>query len=101
MKLFFTVAPNQDFELRSMDIRAAFLQARELDRDVYLLPPKDIRKDGYVWKLKKPLYGLNDASRKFWLRVKELFAELGLQRLEGNEAIYYRKDRNGDFEDII
>ena len=46
MKLFFAVAANQDFKLRSMDIRAAFLQARELDRDVYLQPPKDIRKDG-------------------------------------------------------
>ena len=64
------MAANQDFKLRSMDIRAAFLQARELDRDVFLMPPKDIRKEGYVWKLKKPLYGLNDDSRKFWLREK-------------------------------
>ena len=51
--------------------------------------------------MKKPLYGLNDASRKFWLRVKELFAELGLQRLEGDEAIYYRKDKNGDLEGMV
>ena len=51
--------------------------------------------------MKKPLYGLNDASRKFWLRVKELFAELGLQRLEGDEAIYYRKDNNGDLEGMV
>ena len=29
MKLFFAVAANQDFKLRSMDIRAPFLQARE------------------------------------------------------------------------
>ena len=35
MKLFFPVTGNQDFELRSMDIRAEFLQARELDRDVF------------------------------------------------------------------
>ena len=67
------MAANQDFKLRSIDIRAAFLQARKLDRDVYLVPPKDIRKEGYVWKLKKLLYGLNDASRKFRLRVKEFF----------------------------
>ena len=73
MKLFFAVAANQDFRLRSMDIRAAFLQARELDRDVFLMPPKDIRKEGYIWKLKKPLYGLNYASRKFWFRVKASF----------------------------
>ena len=93
MKLFFAVAANQDFNLRSIDIRAAFLQAREFDRDVFSMTLKDIRKEGYVWKLKKPLYGLNDASQKFWLRVKELFAALRLQRLEGDEAVYYKKDK--------
>ena len=76
MKLFFAVAANQYFRLRNMDIRAAFLQARELDRVVFLIPPKNIRKERYVWKLKKPLYELFYASRKFWLRVKELFREL-------------------------
>ena len=76
MKLFFAVAANQDFKLRSIDKRAVFLQARELDRDIFLMPPKEIRKEGYVWKLKKPLYGLNDASRKFWLKVKNLFGDI-------------------------
>ena len=46
MKLFFAVAANEDFELRSIDIRAAFLQAKELERDIYLIPPKDVKKDG-------------------------------------------------------
>ena len=32
MKLFFSVAANEQFELRSVDIRAAFLQAIDLDR---------------------------------------------------------------------
>ena len=91
MKLFFAVAANEEFKLRSIDIRAAFFQAKELDREVYLMPPKDIRKEGYVWRLKKPLYDLNDASRKVWLRLKELFAELGLQRLKGDQAVYYKK----------
>ena len=36
MKMFFTVAANEDFELRKIDIRAAFLQARQLDRNVFL-----------------------------------------------------------------
>ena len=73
MKMFFSVAANEDFELRKIDIRVAFLQAKQLDRDVFLRPPKDIRKEGMIGKLKKPLYGLNDASRKFWLRVKNIF----------------------------
>ena len=45
MKLFFALATNEDFKLRSMDIRAAFLQARELDRDVFLMPPISGKKD--------------------------------------------------------
>ena len=86
MKLFFSVAANEGFQLRSVDIRAAFLQAKGLDREIYLMPPKDVKKEGVVWRLRKPLYGLNDASRKFWLRVKEVFTDIGLKRLEGDEA---------------
>ena len=54
MKMFFSVAANEDFELRKIDIRAAFLQARPLDREVFMRPPKDIRKEGMIWKLKIP-----------------------------------------------
>ena len=96
MKLFFSVAANEDFRLRSIYIRGAFLQAKDLDRDVYLMPPKDVRKEGYIWKLKKPLYGLNDTLGKFWLKVKNLFSEMGLKRLEGDEAVYYMINEKGD-----
>ena len=66
VKIFLAVAANEAFELESVDIRAAFLQSKELDRDVFVEPPKDLKKENIVWKLKKPLYGLDDASRKFW-----------------------------------
>ena len=45
MKIFFTVAANEDFELRKIDIRVVILQAKQLDRDVFLKPPKDIKKE--------------------------------------------------------
>ena len=53
-----------------MDIRAAFLQAKTLDREVFVRPPKDIEKEGVIWKLLKPLYGIDDASRKSYLKGK-------------------------------
>ena len=89
------VAGNSDFRLASVDIRAAFLQSRTLDQDVFMLPPPDIKKPGMIWKLKKPLYSLDDASRKFWLRVKEVLKSIGLKVMEGDEAFYYLH-RNGD-----
>ena len=57
---------------------------------MFLLPPADLKREGVLWKLKKPLYGLNDASRKFWLRVKRAFADFGLRRIEGDEALYLK-----------
>ena len=52
-KLFTAVAANFDFEIASVDIRAAFLQSKELKRDVFVVPPKDISKLGVIWKFKK------------------------------------------------
>ena len=36
------VAANRDFELASVDIQAAFLQAKVFDQEIYMEPPKDI-----------------------------------------------------------
>ena len=47
--------------------------------------PTDIKKPGVIWKLKKPLYSLDVASRKFWLIVKEVFlSKLNLRTLDGD-----------------
>ena len=53
MKMFFSVAANEDFELRKINIRTAFLQANQLDTKVFLQSPKDIKRDRYIWNLKK------------------------------------------------
>ena len=37
-KLLMAVATNEGFKLASVDIRAAFLQAKILDRDIFLEP---------------------------------------------------------------
>ena len=65
------------------------------------MPPKDVRREGYIWKLKKSLYGLNDSSRKFLLKVKNLFTDIGLKRLEGDEAVYYMLNKESNLDGII
>ena len=49
-------------------------------------PPKDMKKEGKILKLKKPPYGLGDGSRKFWLKVREVCDVCGLKILDGDEA---------------
>ena len=69
--------------------------------------PKDLKlqkikkkKNGMLWQLKKPLYGLSDASRRFWLRVKEVFEREGLKTLPGDEAFYY-KNVDGNIHGMV
>ena len=57
-------------------------------------PSKDIEKEGVIWKLLKPLYGLDDASRKFYLKVKETLQKMGLKTLPGDDAVY-SEHKNG------
>ena len=96
MKIYFAVAANEGFILRSIAIWLAFFQAKGLDREVYKKPPKAIKKEGKICKLKKPLYGLNDA-----LKVREVFDECKLRILDGDEAFYFRHDENDNLEGMV
>ena len=40
-------------------------------------------------EVKKPLYGLDDASWKFWLKLRDTLIALGLKVMPGDEALYY------------
>ena len=86
---------NNDFKVISMDKRTAFYKAKELDREVYVRPPYDIKKGGKIWKLLKPLNGLDDVSRQFYLKVKETLNELGLKTPPTDGAFYY-ENRDGN-----
>ena len=46
-----------------IDVKAAFLQGKHIDSDVYIEPPPEIEKKDMVWKLNVCVYGLSDASR--------------------------------------
>ena len=77
------------------------MQAKGLDRELYMEPPRYIKKDGKIWLLKKPIYGLNDVSRKFWLKVREVFNESRMKILKGDEVFYYCHDEEDNLEGMI
>ena len=89
-KLFTAIAANEGFSLMLIDIRVTFPQSKELKKEVFLVPPKDIMKQGILWKLKKPIYGLNIASRCFCLRVKDVLNHDKLNTLPADEPFNYK-----------
>lgn len=77
IKLFFVIAVHQGWHVKTADIKAAFLQGSDLDRAVYVRPPVERRRKGYLWKMIKRAYGFIDASRGFYLELRKVLEELG------------------------
>ena len=44
-----------------------------------------------LWKLNKTVYGLEDASRRWYLRVKDELRALGVQSSKYDEALFFWK----------
>jgi len=78
-RIFMSVAASKRWRCQTIDIKSAFLQGKTIDRDVYLQPPRDIKKDGTIWKLNKVVYGLNDAARNWYQSVIEFLIKLWYQ----------------------
>lgn len=89
LRITFALAASKGFEIDSIDIMSAFLQGKELERSVYVLPPKEAGVVNKLWKLKRALYGLIDASLHWYKRVSEELQNLGLKISSIDPAVFY------------
>ena len=100
LKVVFSIAASKKWKGNSIDIKAAFLQGASMDRDVYLRPPPEAKSDGKIWHLKKCVYGLNDASRYWYMRVRQELFKLNMKSSKYDKAIFYWYDK-GELSGII
>lgn len=75
-----------------MDIKSAFLQVMELSRDIYIRPPLEAGSANAIWKLKKCVYGLADASLYWYNKVKEIMLGTGGKMSQVDPAVFYWLD---------
>ena len=98
--MFLAIAANEGWQVECSDVRSAFLQSDKIDRDVYVHPPMERKREGYVWKLIKPCYGLDDASRKWFLSFKKTLSELGLVQSKRESCLFYYHT-NGKLDGLL
>ena len=89
IKMLITMAAQFGWSVRSQDVTAAFLQAKDLIREVHVQPPKDIQVEGRIWKLIKPMYGLDEASFLWYETLKEFLLQLGCEQLINDPAVFF------------
>ena len=70
-----------------------------IDRRVILKRPKCV-KTNKTWLLKKCVYGLQDASRKWYLKLNETLTQLGLGKISLDEDVYIWR-KNGEFKGMV
>jgi len=88
VKLALTIAASLKWKVRTMDVSAAFLQGRTIDRIVHVEPPKKVKKQGRVWRLQKGLYGLREVSRLWSEELSAYLATKGGQKMLGDDAVF-------------
>ena len=101
IKLFLLIAASKGWDVKTADIRCAFLQGSIIDRDIYVKPPMERRIKGVIWKMEKMAYGLIDAARGFYLELSKSLQELGCIQSTLDPALYYWNDSKQEMAGMI
>lgn len=71
MRLVMSLAVKRKLKACKMDVRCAYLQAKEFNRDKFVRSPPEEKNSAGLWKLLVPAYGLTDSGRLLYLTSYE------------------------------
>ena len=91
-----TVAARKKWVIKSRDITSAFVQSVPIDRDVFVKPPVERRIPSVIWKLKKTVYGLVNASCGFYLNLSGDLVNSGCLKSKLDPAMFIYFEENND-----
>ena len=94
------LAIKNNWDIQAVDIKTAFLQGENTDWDNFVIPPPEAncpKRD--IWKLNKCIYGLTDASLKWYSRMKFISKSGCILKIDPTLFIWY--DKNGNFQGFI
>ena len=90
IQILLAIAASCDYEIWQMDVKTAFLNGN-LSKDVYMIQPEgfvnptNARK---IFKLRKSIYGLMQASRSWNLHFDEVVKGFGFIKNEEEPCVY-------------
>ena len=90
VKLLVAIAVKSDWELRQLDVKQAFIQA-DLDFNVFMKLPGGCRdKSGKVMKLKKSVYGMKQAGRRWTMHLGDVIVcKIGMEQCKADPCILW------------
>ena len=98
INILLVVAATEGWTITTSDVTAAFLQSGQIERDIFVKPPCERRVPGMIWKLKRTVYGVKDASRGFYLNFSGKLLDFGCEKslLDPAMFLYFKKGATRD-----
>ncbi|MBW0490659.1 hypothetical protein O181_030374 [Austropuccinia psidii MF-1] len=88
LRLLFSTACFKCWNIRTFAVKVAFLHSF-IDKPVYVWPPMGMDVPKYsVLKLNKALYGTKQASRCWWLHLREILRQIGFRNNNEDPSTY-------------
>ena len=96
LRFSLTVISCKNWKLHSLDVKSAFLQGAQMEREVFIRPPVEAHTSG-LWKMLRCPYGLADSGRLWYLRLKEALLEAEMSTCSYDHAVFmWFQDNNLD-----
>uniref|UniRef100_A0ACD5Z7T1 Uncharacterized protein n=1 Tax=Avena sativa TaxID=4498 RepID=A0ACD5Z7T1_AVESA len=92
IRAFFGIVAMHDLELEQLDVKTAFLHG-ELEEEIYMDQPEGFivpKKEDFVCKLKRSLYGLKQSPRQWYKRFNSFMISQGFKRSQFNSCVYIK-----------
>ncbi|KAL0448192.1 UNVERIFIED_CONTAM: Retrovirus-related Pol polyprotein from transposon RE2 [Sesamum latifolium] len=91
VRLFFAIAAARGWHIHQMDVNNAFLHGY-LEEEVFMHPPEGyIVLEGHVCRLKRPLYGLKQASSQWNLEFTTQIAAFGFLQSKHDYCLFTKQ----------
>jgi ATP-binding cassette subfamily B (MDR/TAP) protein 1 len=88
-----------DLEIEQLDVKIAFLHS-DLEEEIYMEQLEGFIVEGkehHVCRLKKSLYGLNQAPRQWYKKFESFMTNLGYRKAQPDYCVFTKRYAEGDF----
>eukprot|EP00798_Chlamydomonas_sp_ICE-L_P005173 gene5173-biopygen12229 len=87
IRFILSMAADPAAHLAQLDVSTAFLNGI-VEEEIYCTQPPGFEKDHRVCRMWKCLYGLKQASRQWYLKVKEDMIDLGFKEVDVDQGLF-------------
>ena len=88
VRIMLTILSSKGWKLQSIDFKTAYLQGQPIEREIFIVPPKEAD-TSQLWQLKKTVYGLSDAPRQWYLSLSKVLIGLGCNHHSIDHGLFY------------